>query len=93
MFFVSSFSEPSLTDFLLFLDPIVLGQGSGTLMDPEHRDTKWPRPRAGPGPGESILVFWARAQGSVVRAPYIGGYNPDTHVGGHRPVASLRPTV
>ena len=64
-----------------------------TLMDPGPRDPKRPGPRVGPGPRESLLVCWASAQGSVGRAPYIGVCNPDTHVGGHRPVASPRPTV
>ena len=65
--------------------PYVLGQGPGTLMDPG--------PLNGQGPGQNLLVCWAKAQGSVGRAPYIGVYHPWTHVGGHRPVDSLRPTV
>ena len=35
-------------------------------------------------------MCWAQDQGSVERTPYIEAYNPDIHVGGHRPVASLR---
>ena len=46
-------------------------------MNPGPRDPKRPGPGAGPGPRESLLVCWARAQGLVGRAPYIGVYNPD----------------
>ena len=76
-----------------------LRQFGSSCAGPEPKDPNGPRapkrpgPRAGPSPGESLLVCWARAQGSVGRAPYIGVDNPDTHVVGHRPVASLRPTV
>ena len=60
-------------------------------MDPGPKAPKRPGPRAGPGPRESLLVCWAKAQGSVGRPPYIGVYKTDIHVGGHRPAASLRP--
>ena len=64
--------------------PRVLGQCPRTLMEPG------PKGLNGRGPEESLLVGCARAQGSVERAPCFGVYTPYAHVGGHRPVASLR---
>ena len=77
------------TYYLFLRHAIVCGaQCPGTLIEPGPTDPKRPGPRAGPSPRESLLVCWARAQGSVGRAPYTGVYNKETRVGGHRPVAS-----
>ena len=52
-------------------------------MGPGPKAPKRPGRRAGPGPGESLLVCCARAQGSVGRTdPYIGVCNTNTHIGG-----------
>ena len=39
--------------------------GPGTLMGPWPRAPKRHGPKAGPGPGENLLVCWARTQASV----------------------------
>ena len=65
----------------------VLGQGPVTLMNEHELQGSYTgNARASPGPGESR----DRARSGRF---YIGVYNPDAHVGGQRPVASLRPTV
>ena len=64
-----------------------------TLMGPELKELKRRGPRAGPGPGECLLVCCARSQGSVGWAAYFGVYNKNTHVGGQLIAAPLRPTV
>ena len=60
---------------------------------PGLKDPNGSRALDGQGSGESLLVCWARVQGSVGRALCIGDYSPYSHVGVHRRVVSLRPTV
>ena len=59
-------------------------QRPGALMDPAPNAPK----RLG-GTWDTLLMWRARAQGSVGRASYFGAYALRICVGGQRPVASL----